>query len=158
MNVATGCIASLFDSSSLMTDNEYHNQILFLTDAQPNQGNLYKNFYSRIEKLAKHRVYKTFIGVGIDLNTQLLSSITKNCGANYFSVHDSKNFLQLSDKDFCLIVTQLIFNVKMKPESDLFDVEHACGSSEWDKAKQDELIKTTTLFPSRTDDEGYRWV
>ncbi|CAF3634575.1 unnamed protein product [Rotaria sp. Silwood1] len=155
MNVATGCIASLFDSSSLMTDNEYHNQILFLTDAQPNQGNLYKNFYSRIEKLAKHRVYKTFIGVGIDLNTQLLSSITKNCGANYFSVHDSKNFLQLSDKDFCLIVTQLIFNVKMKPESDLFDVEHACGSSEWDKAKQDELIKTTTLFPSRTDDEGY---
>ncbi|CAF4243400.1 unnamed protein product [Rotaria sp. Silwood2] len=155
MSTAIDCSASLFDNNSLMTDNEYNNRILFLTDAEPNQGDLdEKHFNSRIEQLAKHRIYTTFIGVGIDLNTQLISSITKHRGANYFSVHDSKNFLQLLDKDFDLIVTPLVFNVKMKLESDLFDVAHVYGSPEWDKTKQDELIKINTLFPSRTDDEN----
>jgi Ca-activated chloride channel homolog len=155
MSAAIDCSASLFDNSSLMTDNEYNNRILFLTDAEPNQGDLdEKNFNSRIEQLAKHRIYTTFVGVGIDLNTQLISSITKNRGANYFSVHDSKIFLELLDKDFDLILTPLVFNVKMKLESDLFDVEHVYGSPEWDKTKQNELIKINTLFPSRTDEEN----
>ncbi|CAF0981461.1 unnamed protein product [Didymodactylos carnosus] len=155
MSGAIDCSASLFDSSLLMTDNEYNNRILFLTDAQPNQGDLdEKHFNSRIEQLAKHRIYTTFIGVGIDLNTQLISSITKNRGANYFSVHDSKNFLELLDKDFDLILTPLVFNVKMKLESDLFNVEHVYGSPEWDRTKQDELIQINTLFPSRTNEEN----
>ncbi|CAF3295024.1 unnamed protein product [Rotaria sp. Silwood2] len=156
MSTAIDCSASLFDNSSLTTDNEYNNRILFLTDAEPNQGDLdEKNFNSRIEQLAKHRIYTTFIGVGIDLNTQLISSITKNRGANYFSVHDSKNFLELLDKDFDLILTPLVFNVKMKLESELFNIEHVYGSPEWDKTKQDELIKINTLFPSRTNEENF---
>jgi Ca-activated chloride channel family protein len=155
MSAAIDCCASLFDTDSIVIDNEYDNRILFLTDAQPNEGNLGgDHFYSRIEQLSKHRVYTTFIGVGIDLNTQLISSITKHRGANYFSVHDSKKFVQLLDKDFDLILTPLVFNVKMKFESDLFDIEQVYGSPEWDETKQDELIKINTLFPSRTDEEN----
>ena len=61
------CSASLFDNNTLMTDNEYNNRILFLIDAEPNQGDLDEyHFNSRIEQLAKHRVYTTFNGVGID--------------------------------------------------------------------------------------------
>ncbi|CAF3915166.1 unnamed protein product [Rotaria sordida] len=155
MSAAIDCSASLFDNNSLMTDNEYNNRILFLTDAEPNQGDLdEKNFSSRIEQLAKHRVYTTFIGIGIDLNTELISSITKHRGANYFSVHDSKKFVQRLDKDFDLILTPLLFDVKMKLESALFDIEHVYGSPEWDKTEQNELIKINTLFPSRTDEEN----
>jgi Ca-activated chloride channel family protein len=155
MSAAIDCCASLFDTDAIMTDKEYDNRIIFLTDAQPNEGNLgASHFYSRIEELAKHRIYMTFIGVGIDLNTQLISSITKHRGANYFSVHDSKKFLQLLDKDFDLILTPLVFNVKMKLESDLFDVEQVYGSPEWDETKQNELIQINTLFPSRTDEEN----
>jgi Ca-activated chloride channel family protein len=154
MSAAIDCCASIFEDASLTKDNEYNNRILFLTDAQPNQGNLRENhFYSRIEQLAKHRIYTTFIGVGIDLNTQLISSITKHRGANYFSVHDSKKFLRLLDEDFDLILTPLVFNVNMKFQSDLFDVEYVYGSPEWDENKQDELIKINTLFPSRTDED-----
>jgi Ca-activated chloride channel family protein len=154
MSAAIDCCASLFDTAAVMSDTEYDNRILFLTDAQPNEGNLGEShFYSRIEQLAKHRVYMTFIGVGIDLNTRLISSITKHRGANYFSVHDSKKFLQLLDNDFDLILTPLVFNVKMKFESDLFDVEQVYGSPEWDETKQNELMNINTLFPSRTDDD-----
>jgi Ca-activated chloride channel family protein len=155
MSAAIDCCASLFEDTSLMTDNEYDNRILFLTDAQPNQGQLHeKSFSSRIEQLSKHRIYTTFIGIGIDLNTQLISSITKHRGANYFSVHDSKKFLQLLDKDFDLILTPLVFNVKVKFQSELFDVEYVYGSPEWDETKQDEVIQINTLFPSRTDEEN----
>ncbi|CAF3748085.1 unnamed protein product [Adineta steineri] len=152
MSAALDCCASLFEDASLIINNEYDNRILFLTDAQPNEGSLQENtFSSRIEQLSKHRIYTTFLGIGIDLNTQLISSITKHRGANYFSVHDSKKFLQLLDKDFDLILTPLVFNVKMKLESDLFDVEQVYGSPEWNQDKHDELITINTLFPSRTD-------
>jgi hypothetical protein len=46
------------------------NRILFLTDAQPNEGILGEShFFSRIEEIANHRIYTIFIGIGIDLNT-----------------------------------------------------------------------------------------
>jgi len=155
MSAAIDCCASLFDTDTVMADTEYDNRILFLTDAQPNDGNLGANhFYSRIEQLAKHRIYTTFVGVGIDLNTELISSITKHRGANYFSVHDSKKFFQLLDNDFDLILTPLVFNVKMKFESDLFDVDQVYGSPEWNETNRNELLNINTLFPSRTDDDG----
>ncbi|CAF3854705.1 unnamed protein product, partial [Rotaria sp. Silwood1] len=154
LNAGIDCSASLFETISSLKNNDYDNRILFLTDAQPNQGGLdEKDFYSRIEQLAKQRIYTSFIGIGIDLNTQLIYSITKQRGANYFSVHDSKKFLQLLDKDFDLILTPLVFNVEMKFQSDLFDIEHVYGSPECDETKQGELIKINTLFPSRTDNE-----
>jgi Ca-activated chloride channel family protein len=155
MSAAIDSCAALFDTNSILNDKEYDNRILFLTDAQPNEGNLGEShFYSRIEQLSTHRIYITFIGIGIDLNTELISSITKHRGANYFSVHDSENFLQLLDKDFDLILTPLVFNIKMKFESDLFDIEQVYGSPESDKIKPDELIKINTLFPSRTNNEN----
>ncbi|CAF4947422.1 unnamed protein product [Rotaria sp. Silwood1] len=154
LNAGIDCSASLFETISSLKNNDYDNRILFLTDAQPNQGGLdEKDFYSRIEQLAKQRIYTSFIGIGIDLNTQLIYSITKQRGANYFSVHDSKKFLQLLDKDFDLILTPLVFNVEMKFQSDLFDIEHVYGSPVCDETKQGELIKINTLFPSRTDNE-----
>ena len=136
MSSAIDCCSSLFDIDSILNDNQYDNRIIFLTDGQPNEGNLGEEyFYSRIEQLSKHRIYITFIGVGIDLNTQLISSITKHRGANYFSVHNSKKFFKLLDQDFDLILTPLVFNVKLKFQSDLFTIEYIYGSPDWDKIK-----------------------
>ncbi|CAF2269302.1 unnamed protein product [Rotaria magnacalcarata] len=154
MSAGIDCSASSFDGISSLTNDDYDNRILFLTDAQPNQGCLGEgSFFTRIEQLAGKRIYTTFVGVGIDFNTELISLITKQRGANYFSVHDSKKFIQLLDNDFDLILTPLVFNVEMKFQSDLFDVERVYGSPECDKTQQGECIKINTLFPSRTDDE-----
>lgn len=155
MSTAIDSCGSIFDQHSLTKDTQYDNRILFLTDAQPNDGKLgEQHFYSRIEQLAKHCVYFTFVGVGIDLNTKLISSITKHRGANYFSVHDSKKFLKLLNEDFDLILTPLVFNVNMTFESDLFEIEQVYGSPEWDETKANQLMKINTLFPSRTDEDN----
>ncbi|CAF3815350.1 unnamed protein product [Rotaria sp. Silwood1] len=96
MNASIECSVSLFKTISLVTDDDYDNLILFITDVQPNPDCLNeKSFYSRIDQLAKQRIYTTFVSVGIDLNTPLIFSITKQRGVNYFSGHDSKKFLQL---------------------------------------------------------------
>ncbi|CAF3040187.1 unnamed protein product [Rotaria sp. Silwood2] len=152
MSAGIDCSALVFENVLPEANDDYDNRILFLTDAQPNQGSLDgMSFHSRIESLAKQRIYTTFVGVGVDLNTQLISLITKHRGANYFSVHDSKQFLKLLDKNFDLIMTPLVFNAEMKFQSDLFDIEHVYGSPECDQLKQGECIKINTLFPSRTD-------
>ena len=66
MSAAIDCCATIFEDASLTADNEYNSRILFLTDAQPNEGNMgEKHFSTRIEQLAKHRIYTIFIGVGI---------------------------------------------------------------------------------------------
>ncbi|CAF1045245.1 unnamed protein product [Didymodactylos carnosus] len=143
--ISTG--ASLF-SSQLLSD-DYDNRIVFLTDAQPNEGNLREeSFITSIEQLACRHIYMTFIGVGIDFNTKLISSITKQRGANFFSVGNSKSFTQLLDEDFDLIITPLIFNLTLKFESNQFEIDQVYGSPEY-KQSTNELMKINTLFPSR---------
>jgi len=39
-----------------------------------------------IATAAKDRVYVSVVGIGIDFNTKLTDSITKNEGSNYFCV------------------------------------------------------------------------
>lgn len=95
-----------------MNDNEYQNRLIFLTDAAPNRGDIEQNRLSE-------RLNTTFVGIGIDLNTLLISSITKQRGANYFSIHDSKNFIRLLNNDFDLILTPLVFNARKRNSSQI---------------------------------------
>ncbi|CAF1460585.1 unnamed protein product [Rotaria sordida] len=64
MNASIECSASLFETISSVTDDDYDNLILFITDIQPNAGCLdEKSFYLRIDPLAKQRIYTTSVGV-----------------------------------------------------------------------------------------------
>lgn len=73
------------------------NRIVFLTDAMPNTG--YYDDSSR-DKLAKkyadEKIYSTFIGIGVDFDTELIESMTKIRGTNYFSIHSEKQFKKSS--------------------------------------------------------------
>ncbi|CAF1072504.1 unnamed protein product [Didymodactylos carnosus] len=151
-DICTG--ASLF--TPLLLTDDYDNRIVFLTDAQPNIGQLNEeSFICSIEQLARQHIYMTFIGIGIDFNTKLISSITKQYGANYFSVGDSKSFIQLLDIDFDLIMTPLVFNLILKFESNQFEIDHVYGSPEYEQSTN-ELMKINTLFPSRRKNNGTR--
>ena len=64
---------------------EYENRIIFLTDAMPNTGIL--GSYSLLRQLSRNadnNIYTTFIGIGVDFNTELIEDITKTRGANYY--------------------------------------------------------------------------
>jgi len=63
---------------------------------------------------ADDKIYMTFIGVGVDFNTTLIDSITKVRGANYYSVHSSKEFANRMDDEFDFMVTPLVFNLELK--------------------------------------------
>ena len=132
--------------------SEYENRIIFLTDAMPNIGETGEDDLSQIlEDNAAHRIYTTFIGIGVDFNTELVDQITKIRGANYYSVHSAKEFKQRMDDEFDYMVTPLVFDLRLNLDAPGYSIEKVYGSPEADEATG-ELMKVNTLFPSKTEE------
>jgi len=131
---------------------DYENRIIFLTDAMPNTGET--GAYSLLRLLknnAGDNIYTTFIGIGVDFNTELIEYITKTRGANYYSVHSPGDFMERMGEEFDYMVTPLVFDLRLTLDSEDWDIEMVYGSPEADKATG-ELMKVNTLFPSKKED------
>jgi len=145
MRMATGMHDELTD----VDPSEYENRIIFLTDAMPNVGDTSEQgLLGMTGKNADNRVYTTFIGIGVDFNTELVEYITKIRGANYYSVHSAEQFQQRMDDEFEYMVTPLVFNLRLTLEAEGWDIEKVYGSPEASEATG-ELMKVNTLFPSK---------
>jgi Ca-activated chloride channel homolog len=141
---------ALFEEYLNVDETEYENRIIFLTDAMPNTGLTNEDgLLGMTEKNAKNKIYTTFIGIGVDFNTELIEEITKVRGANYYSVHSGKDFKTRMDDEFELMVTPLVFNLNLKLEGSGYEIEKVYGSPEANEATG-EIMKVNTLFPSRT--------
>jgi len=151
-NMSAGMEAATELFEELGATNEYEQRIIFLTDAMPNQGDTSSGgLFEMVEENAQDHVYTTFIGVGVDFQTELVERITKTRGANYFAVHSSEAFETQLDDGFELMVSPLVFDLSLKLEAEGWKIEQVYGSPEADKATG-ELIFVSTLFPSRTQD------
>ncbi|MGA1864047.1 MAG: vWA domain-containing protein [bacterium] len=134
----------------------YENRIIFITDAMPNIGDTGKTgLLGMLSDNADKKIYTTFIGVGVDFNTELVEYITKIRGANYYSVHSSSQFKERMDDQFEFMVTPLVFNLEMNLASVGYEIAKVYGSPEADEATG-ELMKVKTLFPSETVEEGVK--
>ena len=130
---------------------DYENRIIVLTDAQPNTGDYSASGLSRtVERNAESRIYTTFIGIGVDFNSQLIELVTKTKGANYYTVHSPREFRQRINEEFDFMVTPLIFDLRLDFESRGWRIEKVYGSPEADEATGS-LMKINTLFPSQTE-------
>lgn len=130
----------------------YENRIIFITDAMPNIGKITEEGLGKIlSENSEKRMYTTFVGVGVDFNTELVEALTKIRGANYFSVHSSKEFAKVMDEDFEYMVTPLVFDLNLKLIADGWEIEKVYGSPEADEATG-EIMKVNTLFPSKTEE------
>lgn len=139
----------LFDGIDLKGD--YENRIIFLTDAMPNTGELDKNKLFGMAKDASEKgIHTTFIGVGVDFNNDLVEYVSKTKGANYFSVHSSKEFSQRLDKEFNYMVTPLVYDLALKLTSSNYSIEAVYGSPDAKIATGD-IMTVNTLFPSSSD-------
>jgi Ca-activated chloride channel homolog len=128
--------------------NIYENRIIFITDAMPNTGETGEYSLARLlKKNADSHMYTTFIGVGVDFNTELIEYITKTRGANYYSVHSPREFMDRVENEFDFMVTPLIFNLKLNLEAKGWDIQRVYGSPEADQATG-EIMQINTLFPS----------
>ena len=139
----------LVDKYSDYDPFDYENRIIFLTDAMPNTGETGERSLLRLLKdNAENHIYTTFIGIGVDFNTELIEYITKTRGANYYSVHSPGDFMERMGEEFDYMVTPLVFNLRLTLDSDDWEIETVYGSPEADKATG-ELMKVNTLFPSK---------
>lgn len=144
MEIAT----ELYNEVSL-DSAEYENRIIFLTDCMPNIGEISEEgLLDMTQRNAENKVYTTFIGIGVDFNTELVEYILKIRGANYYSVHSSREFKERMDDEFDYMVTPLVFDLEFTLEAEGYDIEKVYGSPEADEATG-ELMKVSTLFPSR---------
>lgn len=150
MQMGTELFDELKPAVTNRDSNEYENRIIFLTDAMPNTGDISRQgMMGQTEKNAADKIYSTFIGVGVDFNTDLIESITKIRGANYYSVHSEEEFSTRVDEQFDYMVTPLVFNLNLAVESTGFQIEKVYGSPEADESTG-EIMRVNTLFPSKS--------
>lgn len=132
--------------------SEYENRIIFMTDAMPNIGRTSdEGLLHMTEGNAEEGVHTSFVGMGVDFNTELIDTITSIRGANYFSVHSSEQFRNRMDRDFKYMVTPLVYNLTLRMDSEAYSIEKVYGSTAAEEATG-RLMKVNTLFPSRSKD------
>ncbi|MFC2068387.1 VWA domain-containing protein [Chloroflexota bacterium] len=148
MQMATG----MYDELADIDASEYENRIIFLTDAMPNLGDTSeKGLLGMTRGSADQGIYTTFVGIGVDFNTELIEYITKIRGANYYSVHSAEQFEERMDDEFEYMVTPLVFNLQLTLEADGWEIEKVYGSPEANEATG-ELMRVNTLFPSKREE------
>ena len=131
-------------------ESEYENRIIFLTDAQPNTGNTSRyGLLGMTDDNADYGLYTSFIGIGVDFNADLIESITKIKGSNYYSVHSARQFRERMDDEIEFMVTPLEFDLELKLEARGWEIEQVYGSPLADEATG-EILRIDTLFPSKT--------
>lgn len=116
-----------------------NNRIIFLTDAMiddiSEKDYLYKINVESSQK--PWNIFTSFIGVGMDFDSDLITRLTKVRGSNYFSVIRDEDFKKTLNDDFNYIVTPLCFDVYVSMQSSKYEIERTYGS-EYDFKGKDE--------------------
>ena len=142
----------LFDELGPLDPSTHENRIVFLTDAMPNRGVTDdQDLLTMAERNAERGIHATFIGVGVDFNTELVDAISKVRGANYHAVHSAAQFRERMDEGFQYMVTPLVFDLELTLDAPGYRIAQVYGSPEADEATG-RLMTVDTLFPSKTED------
>jgi len=117
----------------------------------PNTGAVEQNDLYRIgQRNAEEGIHTTFIGVGVDFNTELIEALTQEVkGANYFAIHSSEDFEKRLDIEFEYMVAPLVFDLTLEVIGGDYEIRTVYGSPESDLATG-EILRVSTLFPPPT--------
>jgi len=127
------------------------NRMFFLTDMMPNSGDTDgKHLFNRIKKNADDlQIYTTFIGVGIDFNTDLATLISKVRACNHLSVQSAKDFKRQMGDEFDYLVTPIVFDCSIDVEGGGgWDVERVYGSPGFEIPEKGRLLFMDSQFPT----------
>ncbi|MFW5903721.1 MAG: vWA domain-containing protein [Halolamina sp.] len=144
----------LYDAADLLSEyadadqREWENRMIVLTDAMPNLGDTGEgSLEDTLEDYAEDSIHSTFVGVGVDFNTEIVDGITSVRGANYYSVHSADQFEQRVADEFEYMVTPLVYDLELELDAPEASVAKVYGSTAAEDATGD-LVKVNTLFPS----------
>lgn len=137
-----------------VNSDEYENRIIVITDAMPNTGRTSEeSLMSMVEQNANKGIYTSFIGVGVDFNTELIETISNVKGANYYSVNSAEEFKSRMGEQFEYMVTPLVFDLEFNFASKDYQIEAVYGSDIVNKTTGN-IMKVNTLFPSKSNSDG----
>lgn len=141
-------------TEEMLNNDEYDNRIIVITDAMPNLGTTSKDGLTKFVKdNAEKGIYTSFVGVGVDFNTEVIECLSDVKGANYYSVHNSEEFKKKMGDEFDFMVTPLVFDLELKFDSNQYEIREVYGTDT--KAKTTgTIMKVNTLFPSSSNSEG----
>ncbi len=152
MRRATGMVEEYAARSNA---SEYETRIVYVTDAMPNLGTTSgAGLGGQLEADADRGIYSTFVGVGVDFNTELVETISEVEGANYYSVDSAAQFRERMDEGFEYMVTPLVFDLSVSLDSEAYRIERVYGTDS--DASTGRLLHVNTLFPSHTDNGSTR--
>ena len=109
-------------TEGMLNNDEYENRIIVITDAMPNLGNTSKDGLTKyVKENADKGIYTSFVGVGVDFNTEVIECLSDVKGANYYSVHSSEEFKKIMGEEFDYMVTPLVFDLELKLDSNEYE-------------------------------------
>jgi len=118
-----------------------------LTDAQVNMKEA-TEMSAAIAKAASEKVYHTFIGLGVDFNTQIVELVSNHPGSTYMSVESSAEFHKTMKDEFDYMMFPCAFNIEIELKSDNFTVERVFGSPGNSVPKKANTILINSIYPS----------
>ncbi|WP_123534932.1 vWA domain-containing protein [Halosimplex salinum] len=146
--------AGVADATDLLREYDdadravYENRMIVLTDAMPNLGETDEgDLRGRLADSAARQRYATFVGVGVDFNTELVDAITSIRGANYYSVHSAEEFTDRLGEEFQYMVTPLVFDLELSLDAAGYDIRRVYGTSAAEEATG-QIMQVNTLFAS----------
>ncbi|MEF8839543.1 MAG: VWA domain-containing protein [Haloarculaceae archaeon] len=137
------------DGSANATERE--TRIVYVTDAMPNTGQTGAgSLQSRLGDMAEENIYSTFVGVGVDFNTELIEAVTSTRGANYYTVHSPNEFDERMDEGFEYMVTPLVFDLNLTVDAAGYEIRNVFGTTD-EAASTGRVLHVKTLFPSQSE-------
>jgi Ca-activated chloride channel family protein len=145
-------------------ESDWETRIIFMTDAQPNFGDLNENALLQVAKKNSddHKIFMTFIGMGVDFNSELVEAITHVRGANYYTIQDTEEMKRRLVTEFDSMVTPVVFDLNLSVkvsgpgESKAgFTISDVFGSPGFNLTTGN-VLSVTTLFPSAKQEQAVK--
>jgi len=126
-------------------------RIFYFTDMMVTSGDLDSNkLLEAFRANADLKIYTTFIGIGVDFDTDMAAAISKTRACNYFSVHSPSEFKTLMSEEFDYVVSPNVFDIKGTMKSEGWKVERVFGSPGFEIPIEGTLYFIDSSFPSGT--------
>jgi len=151
-NVAAGFETARELLASHAGDADREQRVVFMSDAMPNVGTTDEDdLVDLVSDAAGEGVHTTFVGIGLDANSELIDALSGVRGANHYVVHSAAEFERRLSEEFEFVVTPLVFDLSVDVIADGYEIDAVHGSPNADRATG-EVMHVTTLFPSPTED------
>lgn len=132
ITAAVKCATNLYHTYGKNKDDNHNisRRIFFLTDMEVSHEDG-QEFIKHIKDNAENeKIWSTVVGVGLDLGTEVIRSVSKTIGCNYCNVRNARTFDQLMNTQFHYTVTLVGFNIQLQLMGERYRIGQGYGSPE----------------------------